>query len=116
MLSLLSQKAAIRVVLMQEDALEITSHVLRPAPVNDEVDDPLGDGLASTHAMYSAMNSCAMNSVIHKLAASSASLFACLSTLLLWWVEHLRLIVDASLSTDHQPSDCDGVLWMQWCS
>lgn len=55
MLPFMSQTAAIRVVLMQEDALEVVSHVLRPTSVNDEVHNPLGSVLANTQAMYSHM-------------------------------------------------------------
>lgn len=66
------------VVLMQEDALESTSHVLRAAPVKNEIKGPLGSGLANTHVLCIAM--CCVMSLLYAswLRFLPVSLLVCL--------------------------------------
>ena len=48
----MSSKAAIRAILMQDNALNYVSSALRPAPVNDEVGDELGTILKEPYAFF----------------------------------------------------------------
>ena len=106
MLLLMSTKAAIRTVLMQDNALKHVGSAVRPVPVNDEADDGLGNAPTNTHAIVRLFASAWMRALLvlylDYLDCSVCEFKSCTS---------LQACIAAINS---QLSHCGVVLSMQW--